>query len=197
MPDSDVAVANEALTLIGDDSITSLDQDAARAKAIKRIYTPRLDAVLRGHDWNFARMRKALGKLDAVPEFGFKFMYQLPQDPLCLRVLTTNLDEDDPWDIEVYKTDSAQYRVLLTDETDPEIRYIARIVDPTLWDALFADAFVLTLASSVAYALTRNATLTAELNRDRDEAWKKARSVDGQEGRPLKRFLSNSFTSVR
>lgn len=197
MPDSDVAVANEALILLGDDTITSLDQDAARAKAIKRIYTPRLDAALRSHDWNFARMRAALAKLDAVPEFGYDFMYQLPQDPLCLRVLTTNLDESDPWDIEVYKTASAQYRVLLTDEADVEIRYIARVSDPTLWDALFADAFVLTLASSVAYALTRNATLTAELNRDRDEAWKKARSVDGQEGRPLKRFLSSSFTSVR
>ena len=195
--DSDVAVANTALTLLGDESITSLTENTARAKTIKRLYAPTLEAKLRGHDWNFARLRASLAAVDATPEFGYDFMYQLPQDPLCLRVLSTNLDERARWEIETYITVSAQYRVLVTDETGVEIKYLGLVDDPTLWDPLFAEAFVLELATKAAYAITRNATLTAELAKDRDDAWRKARSVDGQEGRPLKRFLSNSFTEVR
>lgn len=199
MPTSDVEVATEVLTLLGDAAITVLTEDSDRARAVNRLYTPTLDQALRGHDWNFARMRAALGRLSAVPEFGYSYMYQLPQDPLCLRVLTTNLNADERWEVETYKTTdgSAQYRVILTDATAIEIRYIARITDPTLWDPLFADAFVHELARRVAYAITRNATLTESLRVATIDKWREARSVDGQESRALKRFLSSSFTIVR
>ena len=194
---SSVEVANAALTLFGDSAITALTEDADRARAIKKIYLPALDARLRGHDWNFARMRAQLVEVDATPEFGYDYMFQLPQDPFCLRVLSTDLDELEAWELETYVTASAQYRVLVTDASTVEIKYIARVEDPTLWDASFADAFVLELARKAVYAITRNATLAAELNAEADMMWKKARSVDGQEGRPLKSFLSNSFTRVR
>lgn len=199
MPSSQTEVANEVLTLLGDAAITSIDQDADKARTIKALYVPTLDQALRGHDWNFARMRANLGRLTAVPEFGYAYMYQLPQDPLCLRVLLTNLAADEPWEVETYKTadGSAQYRVILTDATALEIRYIARVEDPTLWDPLFADAFVHELARRSAYAITRNATLVESLRGEAMEKWKAARSVDGQESRALKKFLSSSFTSVR
>ena len=194
---SSVEVANAALTLLGDSAITALTEDADRARAIKKIYLSTLDEKLRGHDWNFARMRAQLVEVDATPEFGYDYMFQLPQDPFCLRVLSTNLDELDAWELETYVTTTAQYRVLVTDASTVEIKYIARIEDPTLWDVSFSDAFVLELARKACYAITRNATLAAELNAEADAMWKKARSVDGQEGRPLKSFLSNSFTRVR
>lgn len=195
--ESSVQVANEALTLIGDQSITALTEDSDRARAVKRVYLPTLDAALRRHDWNFARLRASLGRLTATPDFDYDYMYQLPQDPLCLRVLNTNLLDDEAWEIESYITDSAQYRVLLTDETEVEIVYIARLEDPTLWDPLFADAFVYEVAKRIAYSLTRNATLVAELARDVEEKWKVARSVDGQEARKLKKMLGDTLTKDR
>lgn len=199
MPTSDTEVANEALTLLGETAITILTENSDRARALKRIYTPTLDEALRSHDWNFARMRANLGRLSDVPEFGYSFMYQLPQEPLCLRVLTTNLTANEAWEIETFITanNTAQYRVILTDATALEIRYIARITSPTLWDSLFADAFVHELARRVCYAITRNATLVESLRTEAAEKWRQARSVDGQESRALKQLLSESFTSVR
>mgnify|MGYP001564341158 CR=1 FL=1 len=199
MPSNDTEVANEVLVLLGDAAITSLTEDTDRARALNRLYTPTLDEALRTHDWNFARMRAVLARLSAVPEFGYSFMYQLPQQPLCLRVLTTNLRADEPWEIETYITTdlTAQYRVILTDATALEIRFIARVTSPTLWDPLFADAFVHELARRAAYAITRNATLVAQLAGETTARWRTARSVDGQESRALKQLLSTSFTDVR
>jgi len=199
MPSSDVEVVNEALTLLGETAITVLTENSDKARVFNRLYLPTLDQALRTHDWNFARMRAVLAQLQAVPEFGYSFMYQLPQNPLCLRVLTTNLTATEAWEIETFITadGSAQYRVILTDASAIEIRYIARIEPPTLWDSLFADAFVHELARRGAYAITRNATLVQSLTEEAKEKWRNARSVDGQESRPLRQLLSDSFTNVR
>ena len=199
MPTSDTEVANEVLTLLGESAIMALTDDSDRARAVSRLYTPTLDQALRSHDWNFARMRAVLARLTAVPEFGYSFMYQLPQNPLCLRVLTTNLRADEAWEIETYVTAdaTAQYRVILTNASAIEIRFIARVTSPTLWDPLFADAMVHELARRVAYAITRNATLVETLREATIEKWRTARSVDGQESRALKQFLSDSFTQMR
>ena len=199
MATSDVEIANEALTLLGETGIAAIGENTDRARVFARLYTPTLDQALRSHDWNFARLRAALVRLSAVPEFAYDYMYQLPQDPLCLRVLTTNLTADEPWEVESYlaTTPPAQYRVIVTDATALEIRYIARITNPTLWDPLFADAFVHELARRAAYAITRNATLTEALATEAQGRWRLARSVDGQESRALKQFLSTSFTEGR
>ena len=199
MPSDETEVAVEALTLLGEQSITSLTEDSDRARAVNRIYTPTLDQALRSHDWNFARMRAVLGRVAATPAFKYSYMYQLPQQPLCLRVLQTNLKADEAWEIETFQTadETAQYRVILTDASSINIRYIARITSPTLWDALFADAMVHELARRICYAITRNATLTATLTEEAKAKWKQARSVDGLESRPLQQLLSDSFTTVR
>ena len=93
--------------------------------------------------------------------------------------------------------DPPQYRVILTDAASLEIRYIARVTSPTLWDALFADALVHELARRVAYAITRNATLVESLRGAAELKWRQARSVYGLESRPLRQLLSTSFTDVR
>ena len=199
MPSDDVEIANEVLTLLGHASITTLTEDTDRARTINRFYTPTLDMALRAHDWNFARMRAVLGRVAATPEFGYSFMYQLPQNPLCLRVLGTNLNQNEAWEIETYQTTdlSAQYRVILTNASTLEIKYIARVTSPTLWDSLFADAFVHELARRSAYAITSNATLVESLRQAADLKWRQARSVDGLEARPLRALLSTTFTEVR
>ena len=199
MPASDTEVANEVLTLLGDKAVTSLDEDSDRARALKRLYTPTLDEALRSHDWNFARMRASLGRLVAVPEFGYSYMFQLPQEPLCLRVLETNLAQGEPYEIETYQTAdaTATYRVILANVSTLEIRYTARVTSPTLWDALFGDGLVHELAARTSYAITRNATLTESLRQAALLKWRDARSVDGVEGRRLKQWLSTSFTEVR
>ena len=197
MADSDVAVANMALTMVGANAITALTDKTDSARAVRRFYAARLDARLRAHDWNFARRRVSLAQLQDVPVFGYDRMFQLPQDPFCLRVLETNLEANEKWIIETYATVSSTYRVLLTDAASVDLVYIARITDTMLWDACFADAFAAELAFLISYPLTRNATLRQGLAADATAAWRVARSVDGEESRALRAILSTSLTSVR
>lgn len=197
MADSAVQLASNALRMIGADPITALSDDSDRARVMDALYLPTLDEKIQSHNWNFAQRRVALAALTDTPAWGYGHMFQLPQIPFCLQVLETNLDEGQAWRIETYATASASYRVLLTDAGSVSILYLARITDPLFYPALFSRAFEYELAYLAAYPLTRNDTLRQSLFRDKELAWQKARSRDGQESRALKKLLSTAFTSVR
>lgn len=191
-------ICNNALLLIGDATITSLSQDVPRATILNAFYVPTLDECLRMHDWNFASVRMTLkDSLTCGPEYDFTYQYALPCAPYCLIVRETDLDDNEPWRIEYGCSQGTKYRVLVTDGCQPSILYIARIDDVSYWDPLFTDAFTYELAFRIAYPLTRNATLSTMLQKEKEERWQKAKSRDGQEGRALKRMLSTSFTQVR
>lgn len=199
MATSLVDLASIALTHIGDQAITALTEDSDRARAMNRVLISALDAKIREHSWNCFQLRATLIEVSETPAYDFAHQYQLPQDPLCLDVLETNLDTNEPWRIESFQNAAATatYRVLLTDATSVSILYLARITDPTRWDALFADAMAMELAWRVCYALTRNATLTDVLARQCQATWAKAKSRDGQESRALNSLRSTALTTVR
>ena len=62
---------------------------------------------------------------------------------------------------------------------------------------MFRQAFVVQLAHEAAYPITRNANLQGDLANEADVLWRRARSRDGQEGRPLKRLLSDKLITAR
>lgn len=197
MANSDVQICSNALRIIGADSITALTDDNDRARLMNGLYLPTLEEKIQSHTWNFAQRRVALARLTDTPAYDFTYMFQLPQDPRCLQVLETNLNEDDKWRIETYATTTATYRVLLTDVSTISILYLALITDATLYSPLFSRAMEYELAYLASYPLTRNAAMRDLLFKDKELAWQKARSRDGQESRALKKLLSSSFTSVR
>lgn len=197
MASSSVEIAANALRLIGYQPITALTDDSDGARIMNALYTPTLDEALRSHDWNFARLRALLARLQDTPAYDYAYMYQLPQQPLCLRVLATNLAATEKWEIETYITSTSEYRVLLTDATTVTIRYIGRITNPTTWDPLFSDAMTWELAFRAAGALRVGGSVMLAVQKEKELRWSQARSVDGQEGRPLRKMLSDTLTRVR
>jgi hypothetical protein len=198
MASSPVEIVNGALVRLGQNLITSMSEDTS----LQQIYLQTLDARIRMHNWNCFTMRASLQELDDNPLFGFDHMFQLPQDPLCLQVLTVNeteteTDPDVKWVIESYQTATASYRVILTDETSVNLKYLARITDVLRWDPLFAEAMSVDLAYQACIPVTSNTTLKQILQREAQEAWRLAKSRDGQEGRPLKKVLSNALITPR
>ena len=168
------------------------------------LYTPTLDEVLRGHNWNFASMRAGPGcgmtELTCKPVWEYTYQFTLPDGtcaPLALMVLEANLGEEEAWRIEYGCDAGTSYKVLVTDGCSPAILYIGRADDVTKWDPLFTDAFTYELAFRAAYPLTRNAALAEVLAKQVADKWKAAKSRDGQEGRALKRLLSRTLTRVR
>jgi len=170
---SEVDICNFALTKIGEDTIISLTEASKAARLCNLFYADTRDSLLRSHPWNFAIKRVELAKLTTTPAFEFTSEYQLPAD--CLRVMY--LDNK-----------NLEFRVegkkLLANTDTAKIEYIARIEDTAQFDSVFVDVMWNTLASRLAYNLSDNNTLTDLLARDAEQALRKAKSINGQEGIP-------------
>jgi len=189
---TDVSICSNALRRLGDAPITSLTDDTERARLCNAFFPDARDTVLRAHPWNFAITRASLPQLSDTPAYGYNYMYALPTDPYCLRVLEMSY----PDYIFKIENDATNGRVLLTDESTAKILYIARITDPTLFDAMFVETLTSKLAVDLAYAITGSAQLQAQMEKMYQPKLSEARSVDGQEGF-IDDLVSTTFTDFR
>ncbi len=158
---SQIAIANRALTKVGEARILSMSDDVEAARVVDSLWDIVRDAEFRIRKWKFTLARASLAALVSVPDWGFDYEYQLPAD--CLRVLQVgeyypggslsdyrNADESE-WKVEGRK--------ILTNEAAPlKIRYIARIEDTGAWDSAFTEAFACRLAAEVVERLTQSNT---------------------------------------
>lgn len=168
-----VSICNRALDKLGSESITSLGDNTAPARACNRLYDSLRDAVLRDHPWNCAITRTSLAKLSAAPAWGFANQFLWPAD--CLRVLS--VDTDLAWKVESRK--------ILTDAGSPlNIIYIKSVTDPSEFDGLFIEALASRLAVELAEPLTQSNTKKEAAWREYVEAKSMAKSGDAQEGTP-------------
>lgn len=161
MATSDVAVVNLALTKLGENRITDLDDNTKPAREANAIYTMLRDKLLRRFVWRFAVKRVELAALVSTPAHGYDYEYQMPTD--CLRILQVgdyypSVDLSDfvsgptaPYQIEGGK-------ILHNDSGPLNLRYITRVEDPTLFDACFDEMFASLLAYNLAEPLTQSNT---------------------------------------
>lgn len=156
---SQVDVCNYALTLVGEQPITSLLDNTPRARALNAIYNTERQAELTSYFWNFAIQRAQLATLTTAPLYQFKYAYQLPANFMKL------IDVGDQYpsiDLSDYiGSDDSQWAVegstLCCNYASPLwLRYTADMTDEGAWDAAFVRAFACKLMVSVAEMLTQN-----------------------------------------
>jgi len=189
---TEVSICSNALRRLGDSPITSLTEDSERGRLCNAFYEPSRDAILRSHTWNFAINRANLAKLSTSPAFEYANQFALPTDPFCLRVLKMEF-EDYEFKIENL---AGQGRVLLTDEGEAKIIYIARVTDPSLFDSMFVDVLTAKLAVDLAYPITNSTTLQAQMQKLFERKLSEARSLDSTEG-STDSLISTVFTDFR
>ena len=144
---SKVEIFNKALYLLGKSRVDSPTEDNENARVLASIYDSCLDELLVTMPWNFAVTRQTLTVITgAVNLSPFDYVYQLPQLPYCLRVLSINNDVQDNYIIEG--------RYLYTDELSVNVSYIGRITDPQQFSPEFVKSLSLLMASESANALT-------------------------------------------
>jgi len=166
-------ICNMALSKVGANRITSLEDGNKNAILCNEFYESTVDEVLRMHPWNCAIHRATLAALADAPDFGYAYQYTLPTTPYCLRVLQMEyLDYE-------FKIEG---RVLLTNEGTCNIIYIKRITDPTKFDSLLVEAIATRLATKLAYPITQSKTLTEQLAEEFKLVLSAARTADSQEG---------------
>lgn len=176
---SKVQIANKGLRRLGQAPIQNPTENSPQALAVNAVWDQVVDEVLAGHPWNCALARAALAAETATPVFEYAYQFALPPDPYCLRVWRVGQDPADPLP---YKVEG---RKLLCDESGPvHLLYIARIADTELLSPWVADVISNEIAFEVAYQLTNSTEKEANARKLADMAWKRARSMDGQEGTP-------------
>lgn len=170
---SEVSICNLALQDVGRGLIiTSLDEHSHAARVCRLRYPFARDACLRAYDWNFAKGRASLATRLGVPSFGYMFAYQLPADCLFVRGIETCADEQ--WEVEGRKLVTNVHAPLLT-------QYTRRVVDPSYFDCLFAEALALRMASEIAISLTENVSKAQALWQIYQLKMGEARRRDAQE----------------
>ncbi|MEY5098180.1 MAG: Burkholderia virus BcepC6B [Pseudomonadota bacterium] len=179
---SQVSIMNRALTHLGESTILLPTDNVKQARVLSAIYDDTRDAELRANRWKFAIKRTRMSALAEAPAWGYSFQYELPDNYLAMVqvndiYVTTGTKQKAPWSVEG--------RRVLTDLGAPlALRYVARIVDTTLFDALFTDSFSLRLAMNACEALTQSDTKFQKLAQLYKEAISRAVRVDAVENPP-------------
>ena len=140
---SEVSIANMALAKIGEELITSLDDNVKQAQYIKTIFPQVRRNFLTYYDWHFNRKIATLSYTTTTPE-DYTYEYILPTD--FLKLLTINESTTEDFEIRGDK--------LYSDNDEIEIKYLADIEDFTFMPPMMAEALACLLASELAVVLT-------------------------------------------
>tara|TARA_R110000744_G_scaffold13551_3_gene39317 strand:- start:570 stop:1124 length:555 start_codon:yes stop_codon:yes gene_type:complete len=161
--------------MIGATNIIALNEDSKSARVCNQRFANVRDAVMRAHPWNCIVTRASLAADTETPAFTFAYQYTLPTDPYCLRVL--HLDYHD---LE-YKVEG---RKIMTDESELNLVYLARVEDPNEYDMLLVEAMAARLAADISFNLANSSSLTPVMWDLYTKKLSEARFVDASEGTP-------------
>lgn len=196
---SDIAIANRALTKIGAARIISFGDNNEAARALQSLYEIVRDAELRAYTWNFSVKRASLAALATAPEFDYPRQFQLPTD--CLKVLWAGDFYPGPNMSDLSNGLESDYDVegqlIMSRLPAPlKVRYIARITDPTKFDALFVEAFACKLAIELAESITNSSTNRQEAWQEYERAIRKAVRADSIE-KPSQAIADDTWMIAR
>jgi hypothetical protein len=186
-------IANLALLKLGSGTkITSLTDNSPAAATLNRCYDMMRQAELRANYWSFALRRTTVPKLAAVPPWGFKQQFGLPDDYLRLQqvndfYIVPALSSYTDYDASAYaiETNSDGVLCILTDYPAPlKLRYVRDVQDEGLFDALFTVSFAIRLAFECCEQITNSNSKKAQLKEDYKDAIKLAARTSAIEKPP-------------
>lgn len=136
-----VDIANQALSLIGADSITSFEENTSTARRLKTVYDTSRKALLRLHPFQCSTKRIQLNPISKQPEFGYTYQFQFPDD--LIRIINTNTED---YAVETDK--------LLSNSNQLNLVYVFDNKNEETYDSLFIESLVLYLAYKLSKAVT-------------------------------------------
>ena len=189
---SNVDIVNNALSILGASTISSLTEDTKNARISNQRFENVRNRVFRAHPWNCLIKRVQLAASSTNPVIEFAKSYPLPSD--FLRVLkihngtTDSVASDMPYKIEG--------KNVITDEATVYLVYVSKDTDPNNYDTYLYEVLAYQLAADMAYSISNNATLAKNLLADADEKLRESRFVDAVEN-STDTVEANEFTDAR
>jgi len=160
MAASNVAIANLALTKLGDLRILNLTDNTKPAREVNAVFDMTRDYLQRRFSWRFCIKRANLAADTTVPLWDWAYQYQIPTD--CMRILQVGQWYPSPDLSDLISTGGQEYvlegKYILSNQAGPlKLRYLSRVTDPVQFDAAFDMAFSAYLAYILAEPLTASA----------------------------------------
>ena len=160
MAASNVAIANLALTKLGDLRILNLTDNTKPAREVNAVFDMSRDYLQRRFSWRYCIKRANLAADSGTPLWDWSYQYQIPTD--CLRILQVGQWYPSPDLSDLISTGGQEYvlegKYILSNQAGPlKLRYLSRVTDPVQFDTAFDMAFSAYLAYLVAEPLTASA----------------------------------------
>lgn len=176
MAESVIQICNLALSRIGDEQITSLNDGSKAASKCSLFWPSVRDAVLRAHPWNCAIAQKELAALSDAPLFKWDAQYPLPSDFLRVHhIFNSSGTEVTSYEI--------QGQNILCDEDSPiYLGYVYRLTDVVKYDSLLTMTLVARLAAEICVDLTGSERSAQACWTLYENILTEARGVDAKEG---------------
>lgn len=179
-----VDIANQALSLIGADSITSFEENTSTARRMKTVYDTSRKALLRLHPFQCSTKRIQLNPISKQPEFGYKFQFQLPDD--LIRIINTNTED---YAVETDK--------LLSNSNQLNLVYVFDNKNEETYDSLFIESLVLYLAYKLSKAITGSQGTSDSYYMQCQELLKQAKATQAQEVPSQQFFKETDYSLIR
>ena len=161
-----VAICNLALSNVGKDNISDVDEASTEAKLCKQFYSHVRDTLLQSYPWRFARKTAALAEITNTKANRWLYAYKRPIDCLkVLRVNDENLSDYLPYGDGVVAGGfgyTMEATSIFCDLTPAYLEYTMRLEDPTKFPPLFIEALSWHLAVRLAMPMTRDPKVRAD-----------------------------------
>lgn len=198
---SEVDICNMALTYVGAQTITSLDDEQERARLCKLHYPRVRDTVLGDREWTFAVKRFTLSPDVTPPLFNWGNRFLIPSEVLRVLsaeresiissdTLTSNLVEHE----QINWVREGQY--ILADEDVVYVRALVRIESTAEFTEGFVHALAARLAADLAMPIVRSRSMADQMYALYTAKLRDAAVEDGLQGRS-KRIRSRYLSSRR
>jgi len=192
---TETAICNMALGRIGSLRIADSVETDTTLQAIQcRLhYEPTRDALLSSYWWGFASARDTLVVDAATPDFEWDYQFALPDDFLAMKSLYEGRFSDE--NLESYALEGD---MLLTNESEMEIRYIKKVTDPTEFSPLFVKLFILLLADKMIGPLASGTKgIQEKTDRAIDKLMPAVRAMSGQETNTVGQYDLSTWNDAR
>ena len=181
---TDVDICNDAIARVGGKLIQSIESPTTLTENYcATMYPKNRRIVLRSAVWNFARTTKEIAKSSEQAK-GYAGVYPLPND--FLRLLGVIGMDLMGYDTDRYRLSDNKLYLVDCGTPSIELEYIRDVEDATRFDPLFTEALSLRLAYNLQYALSGKNTTAQRLYEEYQLALAEAKSIDGQEQKPIR-----------
>lgn len=177
-------IANQALSLIGADSITSFEENTSTARRMRTVYDSSRKALLRLHPFQCSTKRIKLNPISTQPEFEYSYQFQLPDD--LIRIINANTED--------YVIEADR---LLSNSDQLNLVYVFDNKNEETYDSLFIECLVLYLAYKISKPITGSQGTSDSYYMQCQELIKQAKAVQAQEIPSQQFFKDSDYSLIR